>query len=507
MKNLKIRKKLCTLLLGATLALGTLTGCSQEQKVEPVSYEFTLDDMTNHEDVKLQEYINNIPFSNSQFRESYYNYVSEQSLKDTIMAYDYFEIEKLELSSISSLTDLRLFPNLKVLVLKDCDVEDYSQLKDLNLNRLEIIGANIDCESLKNAKTYSLSLYNCSLKNNDALSEMSSLESLSFQFCKIGNIEFIANLKKLNSVTLSNADVADFGPLANTNLNSLNINLCQVDDWSFIQHMTSLTELSVAYTNFEDFSILTGLKNLNTLDLSYSFINNLDGLEKLSKIKELNIDSCQALEDYQETTELKRLEVLNATNLEMKYDYSTDLALSSNDVSSTIYNDDDIKRSIQEIYDSIGITEDMSESEKVRLITLKVLEQLKYDADFNVDDTVYYNNNELESSIDGVGICGSYTGLTTALLNLAGIENYSIVGENIPDNENYMHRWNVVKIDGVWYGLDTTFLADLDASNIIASGQDSIYYLDEIADEDWEYYHYPYAMPEFVSDYSVTFAR
>lgn len=507
MKNIKFNKKMCAMLIGATLSLGSLTGCGSDVKQEPASYEFTLEELTGCEDEKLQSYINNIPFSDTQFRESYYNYITNLSLKDTVMAYDYYDIEKLELSDVSSLTDLRLFPNLKVLVLNNCDVDDYEILSSLDLNRLEIVGANIDCESLKNANTRSLTLYNCYLNNNDALKEMNSLEVLSCYFSKIGNIDFISNLKNLTDVTLSNADIEDFSPLANTKISNLTINMCQVDDWAFLKAMNTLKNLSVAYTNFSDMQYITGLNNLEFLDLSYSFISSLNGIENLSKLKELNIDSCQELPDYEIAAQLKRLETLNATNLEMKYTYSSDLSLSSKDVSSTIYNDDSIKKGIQEIYDSIGIEGDMSESEKVRLITMKILEQLEYDPNLSVEDMVYYNNNELQSSIDGVGICCSYTGLTTALLDLAGIENYSIVGENILDNENYMHRWNVVKVDGVWYGLDTTFLGDIDAYNTLANGEDSIYYLDDLSDEDWEYYHYPYAMPDFVSDYNVVFAR
>ena len=46
-------------------------------------------------------------------------------------------------------------------------------------------------------------------------------------------------------------------------------------------------------------------------------------------------------------------------------------------------------------------------------------------------------------------------------MNLAGIENANISGENFEDNELYLHRWNVVRIDGEWKGLDVTFLDEV----------------------------------------------
>ena len=133
---------------------------------------------------------------------------------------------------------------------------------------------------------------------------------------------------------------------------------------------------------------------------------------------------------------------------------------------------------------------------------------MKYDYN-NVNGTSYYNDNELKSASDGLGICSSYSGLTTALLDLAGINNYSLQGECVLDDSSMLHRWNIVEIDGKWVGLDTTFLDDdsVNGEEKLEDGKDSIYYLDDLNSAEWEKYHYPYAMPDIGRTYDYNLAR
>ena len=88
-------------------------------------------------------------------------------------------------------------------------------------------------------------------------------------------------------------------------------------------------------------------------------------------------------------------------------------------------------------------------------------------------DTCYYNeaeSNVLEAyhSIYGVlvkgkAVCEGYAKAFQMLLNLVGIECVGIEGEGVePDEEpnfddNILHMWNAVKIDGEWYFADVTW--------------------------------------------------
>ncbi len=55
--------------------------------------------------------------------------------------------------------------------------------------------------------------------------------------------------------------------------------------------------------------------------------------------------------------------------------------------------------------------------------------------------------------IDGAAVCNGYAETMYLLLNACGIECQVVVGK--AENEN--HAWNIVKIDGVWYQIDTTW--------------------------------------------------
>lgn len=54
--------------------------------------------------------------------------------------------------------------------------------------------------------------------------------------------------------------------------------------------------------------------------------------------------------------------------------------------------------------------------------------------------------------LEGKGVCNSYSESMQLLLSLAGVESKIIVG--VADND---HSWNLVKLDGKWYHVDTTW--------------------------------------------------
>ncbi len=82
--------------------------------------------------------------------------------------------------------------------------------------------------------------------------------------------------------------------------------------------------------------------------------------------------------------------------------------------------------------------------------------------DDNGSTTTIYN-----SFIGGNIQCAGYAKSMHYLCDLAGIEAMTVVGTN---DANSSHAWNVVKIDGKWYNLDTTWddpiLTNVDVTNI-----------------------------------------
>lgn len=83
-----------------------------------------------------------------------------------------------------------------------------------------------------------------------------------------------------------------------------------------------------------------------------------------------------------------------------------------------------------------------------------------YESDANV---LEFYHSVYGVLVKGKGVCEGYAKTFQLLLNLLGIECVCIVGEGVeigeePDfDDNLLHMWNAVRIDGEWYFADVTW--------------------------------------------------
>lgn len=101
------------------------------------------------------------------------------------------------------------------------------------------------------------------------------------------------------------------------------------------------------------------------------------------------------------------------------------------------------------------ISPNMSDYEKELAIHDYIVNTTSYDyerlSSGTIPDSSYTAAGVL---INKIGVCEGYSEATKLLLNLIGIECEivtGLAGNNVP------HAWNIVKIDGAWYMLDTTY--------------------------------------------------
>ncbi|EOV9526002.1 MULTISPECIES: transglutaminase domain-containing protein [Bacillus cereus group] len=88
----------------------------------------------------------------------------------------------------------------------------------------------------------------------------------------------------------------------------------------------------------------------------------------------------------------------------------------------------------------------MDEHEKVKAIHDYVVKHVSY-------DTSYQAYTAYEALANRSAVCQGYTLLTYQLMQQAGIQTRFVTGKG----NGQAHAWNLVKIEGKWYHLDTTF--------------------------------------------------
>ncbi|MGH7492419.1 MAG: leucine-rich repeat domain-containing protein, partial [bacterium] len=108
------------------------------------------------------------------------------------------------------------------------------------------------------------------------------------------DLELVQQIEKESGMQLKQLQQLDQntnqrGYVLNTDrmVTSLQLDQIRLNDWSFLQGLTSLTSLYLSDNKISDYSFLQGLTNLTSLDLSnnkisdYSFLQGLTNLTSL----------------------------------------------------------------------------------------------------------------------------------------------------------------------------------------------------------------------------------
>ncbi|MDM5188243.1 transglutaminase domain-containing protein [Bacillus sp. DX4.1] len=104
-----------------------------------------------------------------------------------------------------------------------------------------------------------------------------------------------------------------------------------------------------------------------------------------------------------------------------------------------------VKTQAKSIVNSI-LKPGMDEHERVKAVHDYVVKHVSY-------DTSYKAYTAYEALANRSAVCQGYTLLTYQLLKEAGIQSHIVTGTG----NGQAHAWNLVKIEGKWYHLDTTF--------------------------------------------------
>lgn len=229
------------------------------------------------------------------------------------------------------------------------------------------------------------------------------------------------------------------------------------DNVTNIDSIRELTDEDSSINLFMTDMISNDLLNLPSsikkININYSYyIDSLDAIPiACPNIECIIINNCPLISSFDF---LKQCRYLKCFYINNNAFVSQELVqyLNGRGIKHNISDDDvEVANKVESIYNRI-INDDMSDYDKIRNITLYIMDNYEYDADY------YHISNikPIESMLEYKrGVCTGYTYLTSALLSKADIENYQIVNDD--------HIWNLVVNDKKYYYLD---VANLDYNNL-----------------------------------------
>lgn len=281
----------------------------------------------------------------------------------------------------------------------------------------------------------------------------------------LNNIDNISNLVNLKEVYIKNVNIEDISFLNSlTKLEKVSIYYSKVDLTKI--NNPSIKELDIisSYVVNDDFTHLAN-SNLKVLDLEGSYITSIYTLRNVISLEELSLSSITNLRSLEPVTLLPNLKVLNFGGSEdlvndkvLNYIRKNNIVGTNYDESQYMYLDgEELNKRLDEIIESLNL-DNLSTIEKIREITLYVVDNLDYDDNCGVNNKCEYsdiNFNSLLKSLSGSGVCYHYALLTNELLNRVGIKSYLVSGYTL---KGLGHEWLNIYIDGKWYGLDPTWI-------------------------------------------------
>ena len=158
-----------------------------------------------------------------------------------------------------------------------------------------------------------LTMESLTFESLSPLSTLNSLEELVLSNMTVSsqNLQTIAALPKLNSLTLYQCSLSGITPLAQaTGLTYLNLSGNTIRDLSALEKLSELKELRLNHNAVTDLSSLSGLSRLEVLDLSYNSITTPAPLSGCVQLRQLSLSN-NTLTDLEGLTRLTSLEKLD----------------------------------------------------------------------------------------------------------------------------------------------------------------------------------------------------
>ena len=356
---------------------------------------------------------------------------------------------RTEMPDSSTIDLLKKAINIEEITLTEVDVDDITFINEITSSSnitLYFIKTTVDFTNINNNSIRALNVADSVIKHAEAIESLTSLEQIGFSECDGCEELDFSKFPNLTELTFACyiEDIEEFiDSIPNVTSLSLSGTNIQNKDTVYLKELSNLTYLNLNQTYLTDIDFVTDLPNLETLVLPWSITD-------LSPVYELNNLHGLYWEAYTELFVTQELvNYLDENNID-HYDY-----------------DPNIKNKINDILSSLEIDENTDTIDSLEKIVTYIIENTpEYDS-----SAIIGNPSSLDILIDQhMGVCYHHSIAVYTLAKVLSIDDiYAVSGilmrltdihtgneyNDVIDHNFYEpHGWDVINIDGVWYGVD-----------------------------------------------------
>ena len=192
--------------------------------------------------------------------------------------------EELDLNGIA------LFSGLKKL-----DVDDIVTASDIKGLQLESISAYFfspaeAAEILENPAAVKELGFNAGVENLDGIDLFENLETLSFDYSEIDNVDALIHVGHLKNLSMYCGET--------------------LTDFTVLEKLSNLEKLSLKADGLKMIDFVSRLSHLNSLEITGGKLRTLSGLENCPALRSLSVTECMELKDMSAVSELENLQEL-----------------------------------------------------------------------------------------------------------------------------------------------------------------------------------------------------
>jgi len=349
----------------------------------------------------------------------------------------------IEGGKVSKLPDFSASPNLVTIYLKSNPLKDIRNLKTAKALRY-------------------LYLYDTGVSGLNSIEGLPHLERLELSGNKIAKLPDLSTLPSLRSLSLARNKLTTLqgqGLEKLTNLHSLNLSGNAISNVRPLSGLTELTELILSDTKVSDVAPLASLTSLNSLYLDKSPIKNYAPLAPIYR-NLTSKDFSMPLPKSAVSAQKSKVSAWKPTGGQVEVSDYAYLRQALNNHQEPIIGDSKMAQAYAKAKQivSAALKPGMSDIEKIRALHDALVYNVKYDYDNFLADTVGEDSyTPYGALINGSAVCDGYSQAFDLLLQLSGFETLWIEGDVYNFSQWQGHSWNLVKLDGQYYHIDTTW--------------------------------------------------